>query len=164
MIREALNKQKGDFLVGDNSLYRLIRGEDPVTNSKSEVRNPDHYQPIQAFNFLQSMLCASFTGKNLCTNDYTLLNLLVILGTGQGVKTHRFFQCYLHQQWFTDANSCIAVFEQAYQADQSVVLDNMECWGTPCSWLSFEHDCSSRHPLFDTRIRPMFDDNILELW
>ncbi|KAE9400093.1 hypothetical protein BT96DRAFT_993405 [Gymnopus androsaceus JB14] len=46
MIWEALNKQKGDLAVGESSLYCLIHGEDPITNSKSAVRDPDHYQPV----------------------------------------------------------------------------------------------------------------------
>ncbi|KAF9069564.1 hypothetical protein BDP27DRAFT_1420864 [Rhodocollybia butyracea] len=105
MICEALNKQKGDMNVGVSSLWRLIRGMDPVTNTKSSVRDPDHYEPIRAFNFFQSLVRKNFAKRNLLANDYTLSNLLVLLGTGQGVMTQRFFSHYLEKKWFTTAES-----------------------------------------------------------
>lgn len=162
IIREALNKRLGRG-TGDSSLSRLICGEDPLTNSKSSIRDPDHYEPIRAYNNFQRAIESSFGNRNMLSDDYTLSNILVWLGTGQGTMTKQFVSHYLHGRWFTSADACVKTFEEAYMTNPRMALDNMKCWGTPCSWLSFERDDSST-PLFHKRLDPMFSLDVIEKW
>lgn len=163
MIWEALNKQQGNNRTGESSLYQLICRQNPVTNSKSSVQDPDHYEPIHALNTFQTLINTSFQGRNLFMDDYTLSNILIIIGTGQGMRTERFFQQYLQGKWFQSADACVSTFKQAHLADPDLPLDNMKCWGTPCSWLAFK--CNSNNsPLFQKRIKPMFSAEGVKLW
>ncbi len=162
MLRESLNQQR-DVLPAESSLFRILQGQDPVTSSNSSVRNPDHYQPIRACNTFQSLIEDSFNGRDLLHDDFTLSNILVLLGTGQGHVTKRFFDRYLKKRWFTSADQCVQTFEQAHMENPNIVLDNMKCWGTPCSWLAFDQD-DEGEPLFRKRLEPMFSQKVVDLW
>ncbi|THU77346.1 hypothetical protein K435DRAFT_877979 [Dendrothele bispora CBS 962.96] len=161
ILKETLHFKRNE--TGHSILRHILECQHPTINSSARSNDPDHYNPIRSSNCFQRLLRESLGTSHPLSSPYGLSNILVRIGTGQGSKTETFATRYLNR-WFTSAQDCVSAFQQAWNTDANMALENCRIWGSPAAALQFARTSPTHPPDFKSRIDPMFDSKIVQLW
>ncbi|KAL0057498.1 hypothetical protein AAF712_015860 [Marasmius tenuissimus] len=148
-------------------------------SSGTQLRDLDHYNPVRENNISHQLVQQNLLScGEFLTSQYGLTNILVRLGTGQGIKTRSFLEKELKGQWFTSVEQCVSCFRAVYHNNEGkpkqklTPISNGAIWGTYCYQLALDPSrdknnpsCDKKEPpQFAKRFEPFFNSALLTAW